>query len=89
MNQTSDQLPANALKLFLLYAKDAGNWSGQPMVGGNVWLLGAKEDRALLTWCKRAGLLTTFTDMGDGCSFISFTDAGVALAAEHGIEVSR
>lgn len=79
--------PANitpvSLALFLAYAEDAGNWSGQPLVGGNVG--GSKEDRGNLTQLKRAKLITTCTD--EGCTWLSFTDAGKALAAEHNIKL--
>jgi hypothetical protein len=68
-----------SLELFLAYANDAGNWSGQPLFDGS------KEDRGNLTQLKQAGLLTTFTD--EGCLWIDFTEAGVALAAQHGIEI--
>jgi len=71
-----------SLKLFLEYAEDSDNWSGYPLVGGNVG--GSKEDRGNLTQLKRAGLITTWNDDG---TWISFTDAGKALALEHGIEV--
>lgn len=80
----TDNLSPNAKQLFILYVKDSGNWSGEPLVGGNVSLLGSKEDRGLLTHLKRAGLITTFVDGGD--SWIQFTDAGKAFAAELGIE---
>ena len=72
-----------SLNLFLDYAEDAGNWSGTPLVGGNVG--GSKEDRGNLTQLKRAGLLTTFAEDGD--TWISFTPEGKRLAAEHGIEI--
>ena len=82
-------LSANALELFRLYAKDAGNWSGTPLVGtdGNVRLLGAEEDRGLLTHLKRAGLVTTFTS--DRCPWLRFTQAGVDLAATLGITIDN
>lgn len=72
-----------SLELFLDYARDAGNWSGTPLIGGNVG--GSKEDRGNLTQLKRAGLITTFEWEGD--KWIDFTDAGRALAAEHGVEI--
>lgn len=78
------QLTETSLKLFIAYAKDAGNWSGQPLVGGNVG--GSKEDRGNLTQLKRQGYIQTFTDEGD--AFIVFTEKGKALAAEHGIDLS-
>ncbi len=72
-----------SLELFLAYARDAGNWSGTPLVGGNVG--GGKEERGNLTQLKRAGLIETFQDSGD--AWISFTDAGKSLAAQHGVDV--
>jgi hypothetical protein len=76
-------ITATSLKVFLAYAKDAGNWSGSPLVGGNVG--GSKEERGNLTQLKQAGFITTFTD--EGCTWINFTPAGIALAAEHGLKV--
>lgn len=73
-----------SLELFLAYAEDAGNWSGTPLVGGNVG--GLREDRGNITQLKQAGLITTFSDE-PGSHWIRFTDAGIALAAEHGIEI--
>lgn len=69
--------------LFIAYAKDAGNWSGQPLVGGNV-----KQDMAAngnLTDLKKAGLITTFNSDGD--MWIKFTASGRAFAAQYGIDV--
>lgn len=80
-------LPENAAKLFELYAHDAGNWGGMPMVGGNVSLLGDKQDRGLLTHLKRAGLITTHFDEQ---TFVIFTPAGRARALElFGIEIEK
>lgn len=83
---TPEQLPANAVKLFTLYLRDAGNWSGTPLVGGNVTLLGETEDRGLLTYLKRAGLVTTRQDdERRQCYWLSFTeDAGFKFAATLG-----
>lgn len=69
--------------LFLAYARDAGNWSGQPMVGGNVG--GTKEDRGNLTQLKQAGLLTTVND--GRCMWVNFTDAGRAYAKANGVDI--
>ena len=71
-----------SLKVFMAYAKDAGNWNGTPLVGGNVG--GSKEERGNLTQLKRAGLIETFQDDG---LWISFTEAGRALADENGINI--
>jgi hypothetical protein len=78
------RLTPRSLELFLAYAKDAGNWAGTPMIGGN--LGGSKEDRGNITQLKKMGLVTTFSDRR-GDAFITFTPAGVALAAEHGIPI--
>ena len=78
------KITEQSLKLFLAYAKDACNWSGTPMVGGNV---GREEkDKGNLTQLKIAGLLTTEVD--GNCAWIYFTPAGVALAKQHGIEIN-
>jgi hypothetical protein len=80
------EITETSLAVFLAYAKDAGNWSGTPLVGGNVG--GSKEERGNLTQLKRAGLITTFTDPGVGNGpevWLNFTEAGKALAAEHGV----
>lgn len=70
-------------KVFLAYAKDAANWSGTPLIGGNVG--GSKEERGNLTQLKRAGLITTFRS--EGCDWVVFTDAGKDYAAKNGIEI--
>lgn len=70
-------------KVFLAYAEDAANWSGTPLVGGNVG--GSKEERGNLTQLKKAGLITTFES--DGLTWVRFTDAGKALSLENGIEL--
>lgn len=77
------QITEASKNLFEAYAKDAGNWSGTPLVGGNVG--GSKEDRGNLTQLKVAGLITTFRD--EGCTWISFTDLGREYATSLGIEI--
>jgi hypothetical protein len=69
--------------LFLAYAKDAGNWSGTPLVGGNVGA--SAEDRGNLTQLKQAGLLTT--DRMDGHLWVHFSDLGREYAREYGVEI--
>lgn len=69
--------------LFLAYAKDAPNWNGTPMVGGNVG--GSKEERGNLTQLKRAGLITTFSE--EGCLWVEFTTAGKEYAASLGVSI--
>lgn len=77
-------ITAKSLELFLAYARDAGNWYGTPLVGGNVG--GSKQDRGNLTQLKQAGLIKTA--VYEDCTWIYFTDAGIALAAEHGVKLS-
>lgn len=81
--QRMADITARSLELFLDYARDAPNWGGTPLVGGNVG--GSREDNGNLTQLKQARLITTGDDSGD--VFIYFTDAGESLAAEHGIEL--
>lgn len=76
-------ITARSLALFLAYAKDAGNWNGTPLVGGNVG--GSAEDRGNLTQLKQAGLIKTSFE--EGCTWLFFTDSGKALAAEHGVNL--
>ena len=77
------QITEQSMKLFLAYADDACNWSGNPPVGINVG--GSKEDRGNLTQLKKAGLIETWTD--EGCTWIGFTAEGKAFAAKNGIEI--
>ena len=70
-------------EVFINYANDAGNWSGTPLVGGNV--NSAAKDRGYLTALKKQGLITTFYD--DGNTWLSFTKLGVAYAHSLGINM--
>lgn len=79
------EITARSLELFLTYARDAGNWGGTPLVGGNVG--GSQEDNGNLTQLKQAGLIETFVHDRPGDIWISFTDAGVAFAAEHNVDI--
>lgn len=73
------------LALLLAYAKDAGNWSGTPLVGGNVIVFGAREDRGYLTHAKKLGWVTTF--ISDGDAWVKFTDEGKRVADLHGVNL--
>lgn len=70
-------------ELFLDYAKDAGNWSGTPLVGGNVG--GNKEDRGNLTDLKRKKLVTTFEYEGE--MWVEFTPLGQEYAKQNGVAI--
>lgn len=65
--------------LFMAFARDAGNWNGQPMVDIT------REQRGNLTDLKKQGLLTTF--VSDGITWVDFTDLGVQHAANHGVVI--
>lgn len=71
--------------LFLAYAKDAGNWGGTPLVGGNVG--GRKQDAGNLTDLKKKGLLSTFES--DGLEWVSFTNLGRDYAYANDVEIAR
>lgn len=72
------ELTPDSLDLFLGLAEDAPNWSGSPLV--TVTAAG----KGNLTHLKKLGLIETFED--EGCSFAIFTEAGIALAIEHGFD---
>ena len=74
-----------SLEVFKAYAKDACNWGGTPLVGGNVRWDQEAADRGNLTQLKKAGLLHTETD--EGCTWIYFTDDGKAFAESMGIDL--
>lgn len=72
--------------LFVAFWNDAGNWSGNPLVGGNVG--GTQEDNAHLTNLKKAGLLTTDETKEKGqepCQWVTFTELGIQVAEKAGL----
>lgn len=77
------ELTPASLELFLKFARDAGNWSGTPLVGGNFEFTAA--DRGNLTDLKVKGLVRTFRD--EGHDWVEFLPAGRELAAAHGIKI--
>lgn len=81
--QAKDLTP-DSLAVFTLYAKDAGNWAGQPMVA-NYSKERMKSIRGNLADLVKKGLIVIFES--DDCEFIDFTNAGQALAAELGINL--
>ncbi len=80
MSKSVENLTPNAKAYFEAAVKDAGNWNGNPLVNGNFTILSAKEDRGLLTACKRADLLTTWHDDEMNSEYIQFTEFGRAEA---------
>lgn len=79
---TTELTPAT-LDLFIRFAKDADNWNGMPLVGGNVSMTLA--DRGNMTDLKQKGLVITFKEEGN--LWLEFTDAGKELALMHGITI--
>ena len=81
------------LARFIEYAKDAGNWNGQPLVGGNVG--GDKADAGFILNMKLAGLITTTAErprthgVQAPIVWMRFTAAGKALALQHGIKIDE
>lgn len=71
-------------QLFMELADDAGNWSGQPLLGGNV--SSSKELRGNVTQLKRAGLISTQQD--EGQTWVNFSPKGIEYAAQHGKDLS-
>jgi len=80
---TDTNITETSMALFLAFARDAGNWSGNPCVGGNTG--GTKEQRGNLTQLKKAGLIQTFKS--DGQTYIEFLPAGKAFAKERGVDL--
>lgn len=76
-------ITTTSLEVFIEYAQDAGNWSGTPLIGGNVG--GGPRERGNLTQLKQAGLIKTFES--DGHKWVSFTEKGKALASKVGVDI--
>jgi hypothetical protein len=90
------KITPRSLEIFLAYARDTENWSNEVPWNGNV--RSTEADKGNLTQLKRAGLVTTRVDHDPNHYidndkrappqvWLEFTDAGIALAAEHGIEI--
>jgi hypothetical protein len=74
------ELSVGTKALFVALVKDAGNWSGVPLFGGNVG--NSAADKGHLTDLKRKGLVTTEQDSDNKrCHWVNFTDAGKQYAA--------
>ena len=86
---TAIELTPASLETFLMYAKDAPNWSWSPWVSaGNITPTNAQ--RGNLADLVKKGLIRILDGEGLGGAwetYIRFTDAGVELAAQHGVEV--
>lgn len=83
----SVKLSPKSEALFRDLIKDADNWSGTPLFGGNVG--GDKKSAGNLTDLKKKELLTTCQDEENkNCQWVHFTDKGLDLAKEMGLDVS-
>lgn len=77
-------LTAASHDTFMMYAEDAGNWSGNPWVSeGNIQP--TKEQRGNLSDLVKKGLIE-ICDYEPG-TYIEFTEAGKAYAAANGIQI--
>jgi len=83
-------LAPKTLDLFLALVKDAHNWNGMPLFGGNVG--GDKSSQGCLMNLKKYGLVKTEQDADNPeLSFVVFTDEGKSLAESlgHSIETGK
>lgn len=78
----SIQLTPGSHELFAALIEDAGNWHGQPLIGGNVEMTKARKGN--LSDLVKKGLLEVVDD-GEGHTYAKFTSAGVDYAKEHGL----
>lgn len=60
---------------------DSGNWSGQPLFGGNT--ADGPAEKGHLTHLKKLGLVTT--DLDEGCTWVCFTAKATEYATEIGL----
>ena len=81
-------LTPGTLNVFSQYADDAGNWSGNPLVGGNVDT-GPGEKGHLSDLIKKNLIRVSVEERRgqENLSWIYWTPAGVALAEELGIDL--
>ena len=84
MNASEINLTPASLDTLLDYAFDSGNWSYHPYVScGNVPC--NKKVRGNLSDLVQKGLIVIH-DAGTPESYITFTEAGVAVAKAHGCD---
>lgn len=69
-------LPVGSATALLAFAKDAGNWGGNPLVGGNVDF--GRSNPGYITKLVAAGYVITTEDDGD--VYLHFTPAGIDAA---------
>lgn len=80
------ELTKDSLETFLKYADDAPNWSMTPWVSqGNITC--TKAMRGNLSDLVQKGLIKIH-DYGSKESYLTFTEEGIKLAAEHGHDLT-
>ena len=82
-SKTLSGLSDDCLSLFLAFARDAGDWGGTPLVGGNVTC--GRRENGFLTDLKKKGLIVTDEDEGD--VWLRFTPTGKAMAKTFGVDL--
>lgn len=82
-NDNRINLSVEALALFIDLANDAPNWGGIPPLGCNITT--NQQTNGYVTALKKAKLIKTYKDEGE--TWVLWTDAGRALAEQHGIKV--
>ena len=81
----TEELTKASHEVFILYAKDAPNWSNNPWVSeGNIQP--TKEQRGNLSDLVKKGFIKIIGD-GEGDTYIEFTPKGVEYAARFGCRV--
>ncbi len=84
MSEVSVSLEPKTLELFLYIAGEAQHWDWTPPIEGLMPF--SRENKGRFMQLKKHDLL--FVDAVDTDNHvIHFTDAGVALAAQHGVEI--
>jgi tRNA A37 threonylcarbamoyltransferase TsaD len=78
-------IDADALDMFLGFAKASARSGGEPMVETHT--LAGRVEAAMLQQLKRAGLLATI--ISGGHQIIRFTGAGRCLARDYGVDIPR
>ena len=78
-------IDADALDMFLGFAKAAVRSGGEPMVESHT--LAGRVEAAMLAQLKRAGVLATI--ISGGHQIIYFTGAGRCLARDYGIHITH
>ena len=78
---TPTALTADSLALFLALARNAGNWSGTPILDELT-----ADQKGNLSDLKKKKLIRVF--LHEGCRFAEFLPAGDALALAHGVDIA-